>query len=181
MPRTSTKSDLGAQQDDTRSDSSATPRYIQLNLHVCPSPERFQWELFHQAHGDLWNILGGMIRPYGSVINHIGLYFRLAGVEGITRDRRTIQPTTLPSAVLRFFDLDESNYWTPFDSVNAMFAYAASCRFYDPQAYQGKEDLKANDRLRMKKRPMFMKCTKGICRSIKRMRRGGRRVWTGRR
>jgi hypothetical protein len=32
---------------------------------------------------------------------------------------------------------------------------------YDPQAYQGKEDLKANDRLRMKKRPMFMKWYEG--------------------
>jgi hypothetical protein len=50
---------------------------------------------------------------------------------------------------------------------------------YDPQAYQGKEDLKANDRLQMKKRPMFMKWYEGICRSIRRMRRGGRRVWIG--
>jgi hypothetical protein len=79
-----------------------------------------------------------MVRLYGLVINHIGLYLRLAGVEGIARDRRTIQPTTSPSAVLRFFDLDESNYWTPFDSVNAMFAYAASCRFTTRRRTRGR-------------------------------------------
>jgi hypothetical protein len=161
LQRASTNSDLGGRHDDSGSESAGTPQYIQLDLHVCPTPESFQWELFHQAHGDLWNILGGMIRPYGLVVNHIGLHLRLAGVDDIARDRRTIQLTTSPSAVLRFLDLDECSYWTPFDSVDAMFVYAASCRFYDPKAYRGKEDLKSNDRLRMKKRPMFTKWYEG--------------------
>jgi hypothetical protein len=153
----STKNDLSAHHDNTDSHTVRKPQYIQLDLHVCPTPERFQWELFHQSHGDLWNILGSMIRRYGLVVNHIGLYLRLAGVYDISRDQRTIQLTTSPSAVLKFLGLDESSYWTRFDSLDAMFAYAASCRFYDPKAYQGKEDLKSNDRLRMKKRPMFTK------------------------
>jgi hypothetical protein len=102
-----------------------------------------------------------MIRPYGLIVNHIGLYLRLAGVENINRDQRTVQLTTSPSAVLKFLDLDERNYWTRFESLDAMFSYAASCRFYDPKVYKGKEDLKANDRLRMKKRPMFMKWYEG--------------------
>ena len=155
---TTMNTNAGAPHDHERVDN---PRHIQLDVHICPTPERFQWELFHQAHGDLWNILGGMIRPYGLVVNHVGLYLRLAGVGSISKDQRTLQLTNSPSAVLKFLDLDESRYWTPFDSLDAMFAYAASCRFYDPKAYEGKEDLKANDRLRMKKRPMFMKWYEG--------------------
>jgi hypothetical protein len=157
LPSTSTKPEVGAHNDNANSSSAETLRHIQLDLHVCPTPESFIWELFHQAHGDLWNILGTMIRPYGVVVNHVGLHLRLAGVEDIAKDQRTIPLTTSPSAVLKFLDLDESNYWTPFESVDAMFAYAASCRFYDPNAYKGREDLKSNDRQRMKKRPMFMK------------------------
>jgi hypothetical protein len=153
--------DRGARHDNINPDRTDPPRYVQLDLHVCPTPEQFQWELFHQAHGDLWNILGGMVRPYGLIVNHIGFYLRLAGVENISRDQRTIQLTTSPSAVLKFLDLDEKNYWTRFESPDAMFLYAASCRFYDPKVYKGKEDLKANDRLRMKKRPMFMKWYEG--------------------
>jgi hypothetical protein len=154
--------DCGARHDDIKPDITDPLRYVQLDLHFCPTPEQFQWELFHQAHGDLWNILGGMIRPYGLIVNHIGFYLRLAGIENISRDRRTIQLTTSPSAVLKFLDLDEKNYWTRFESVDTMFSYAASCRFYDPKAYKGKEDFKANDRLRMKKRPVFMKWYEGF-------------------
>ena len=157
----STGNDGGARHENIDIERTDPPRYIQLDLHVCPTPEQFQWELFHQAHGDFWNMVGSMIRPYGLVVNHIGLYLRLAGVENISRDQRTIQLTTSPSAVLKFLDLDESNYWTRFESLEAMFSYAASCRFYNPKAYKGKGDLKANDRLRMKKRPMFMKWYEG--------------------
>lgn len=159
--------DGGARHNNINTDRTDPPRYIQLDVHVCLTPEQFQWELFHQAHGDLWNMLGGMIRPYGLIVNHIGLYLRLAGVENISRDQRTIQLTTSPSAVLKFLDLDEKNYWTRFESLEAMFSYAASCRFYDPKAYEGKKDLKANDRLRMKKRPMYMKWYEGYLKEHK--------------
>lgn len=146
-----------AHYDHTNLDVADSPHYIQLDLHVCSTPENFHWELFHQAHGDLWNIFGGMIRPYGLIVNHIGLYLYLAGVEGISKDQRTLQLTTSPSLVLKFLDLDEDRYWTPFDSLDAMFVYAASCRFYNPKTYRGREDLKSNDRQRMKKRPIFKK------------------------
>jgi hypothetical protein len=157
LPSTSTNPEVGTHHDNAHSSSAESLRHIQLDLHICLTPERFEWELFHQAHGDLWNILGAMIRPYGVVVNHVGLHLCLAGVEDIAKDQRSIPLTTSPSAVLKFLDLDESSYWTPFESVDAMFAYAASSRFYDPKAYRGKEDLKSNDRLRMKKRPMFMR------------------------
>ena len=157
-PSTNSKTSLGASHHDTTNlHTTDIPRYIQLDVHACPTAEHFHWELFHQAHGDLWNILGGMIWPYGIVVNNVGLYLRLAGVHNISKDQRMIQLTTSPDAVLDFLDLDRRRYWTPFESLDAMFAYAAECRFHNPKAYGCKEDLKANDRLRMKKRPMFRK------------------------
>lgn len=39
-------------------------KYIQLDVHVCDSEKIMQWELFHTAHGDLWNILGSTVRDF---------------------------------------------------------------------------------------------------------------------
>jgi len=36
-------------------------RYIQLDIHVCKAEKELQWEMFHTAHGDLWNILGSTV------------------------------------------------------------------------------------------------------------------------
>src|SRR2546421_1796819 len=152
LPSVSTNDD-----NDMAVKSTDTQRYVQLDLHVCQTLQNFQWELFYQAHGDLWMILGGMIRPYGLVINNTGLHLRLLGLDDMAKDKRTIPLTASPSAVLRYLGLDESIYWKPFGSVDAMFAYAASCRFYNPHAYETKVNWNANDRSRMKKRPIFMK------------------------
>src|SRR2546423_5920826 len=96
---TGTGDQPSAHGDHADTNDTEFPRHIQLDLHVCSTPERFEWELFHQAHGDLWSILGGMIRPYGVIVNQVGLYLRLAGVENISKKERTIQLTTSPSAV----------------------------------------------------------------------------------
>ena len=132
--------------------------FIQLDLHRCSSSEGFTWELFHQAHGDLWNILGGMIRGFGLIVNHAGLYIRLEDVQNLNRDQCRIKLTSSPSETLKFLDLDESEYWKTFHSHDSMFEYAATCRFHDPKRYEGKhEELKSNDRMRSKKRPVFAK------------------------
>lgn len=46
--------------------------HVQLDLHLSP-PETFHWQLFHQSHGDLWNLLGTAIRPFGLTSNNAGL------------------------------------------------------------------------------------------------------------
>lgn len=133
-------------------------KYIQLDLHLCTASS-LQWELFHQAHGDLWNIIGSHIRRLGLTPANSGLYIRIEEIETRNKIAARVLLTTSPSQTLRFLGLDEERYWRRFESVDGLFAYAASCRFFDPRRYadpeRTKRELKANDRARTRKRPVF--------------------------
>ena len=132
-------------------------RYIQLDLHVC-MPESFSWEVFHHSHGDFWNIIGSTIRSLGLTPSNSGFYVRIEEIEAKNRNAARLQLTTSPSETLKFLGLDESRYWQKFDTVDELFAYAATCRFFNPKKYdpaRAKGDLKANDRARARKRAVF--------------------------
>ena len=58
--------------------------YIQVDIHVCPL-DTFEWQVFHQSHGDLWNLLGNMIRPLGLTANPQGLHVRIEDIEAFDR------------------------------------------------------------------------------------------------
>ncbi|KAK8115795.1 hypothetical protein PG984_012297 [Apiospora sp. TS-2023a] len=136
------------------------PRYIQVDVHVCDTPETFRWSVFKQDHGDLWNLLGSTIRPYGLTIDHEALY------------KAKIHLTSDPDTVLQFLGLDGQRWTQPFASMEETYEYAATCRFFyvdpksadeagpgdDKERIEGaytKQNLKSNDRQRMNKRPMF--------------------------
>ncbi|TVY17403.1 hypothetical protein LARI1_G006152 [Lachnellula arida] len=152
-------------------------KYVQIDIHHLHSPERFQWELFHSAHGDLWNILGSTIRRFGLTVNDRGLYLRIPDIELLDRKKSMVFLTEKPSEVLNFIGLDEKTWWKPFSSQSEMFNYAAGCRLFwvrekDVEEEEhdivgdlpvegqeggeaGKKKLKHNDRQRMSKRPIF--------------------------
>ncbi|TVY43544.1 hypothetical protein LSUB1_G002457 [Lachnellula subtilissima] len=152
-------------------------KYVQIDIHYIHSPERFQWELFHSAHGDLWNILGSTIRRFGLTVNDRGLYLRIPDIELLDRKKSMIFLTEKPSEVLNFIGIDEKRWWKPFSSQSEMFNYAAGCKLFwvrekdaEEEEYDvvgdlpaegqeggevGKKKLKHNDRQRMAKRPIF--------------------------
>ncbi len=133
--------------------------YIQLDLHICTSAS-FTWEVFHQTHGDFWNIIGSTIRRLGLTPSNSGFYVRIEEIEARNKNAARILLTTSPSETLTFLGLDETRYWQKFETVDELFAYAATCRFFDPRKYdpaRTKGDLKANDRARAKKRAVFRK------------------------
>lgn len=53
--------------DSNEVEEPSEDKYIQIDIHHLHSPERFQWELFHSSHGDMWNILGSTIRRFGKI------------------------------------------------------------------------------------------------------------------
>ena len=131
-------------------------RYIQIDVHFCPSVENFQWMLFHHSHGDLWNIVGTMIRPFGLTVNETGLYLRIWEIEGkVPKDMAKVKLTSDSGAVLRFLGLEEDAFKTKFASLDDMFDYITTCRFYSPRRWQHEGTLNANDRQRMGKRPQY--------------------------
>jgi hypothetical protein len=45
-------------------------KFVQLDVHICKSEKGMKWELFHTAHGDLWNILGSTVSNLLTYIQH---------------------------------------------------------------------------------------------------------------
>lgn len=145
--------------DDNGDDDDDEPRYIQLDLQLC-NPESFAWEVFHQAHGDFWSIVGFMIWWLGLTVTNSGLYVRVKEIEGRNKKAARVLLTRSPAEALRFLGLDEKMYWQRFETVDGLFAYAATCRFFEPKRFhptRTRTDMKANDRARARKRAVFRK------------------------
>jgi hypothetical protein len=110
------------------------PRYVQVDVHRCHEGlEFYNWELFHNAHGDLWNMLGSTIRKFGLTVNDRGIFLRIKEIELVDRKKSLIILTKDPSQVLHFLGLDKDKYYQQFKSVHDMFEYAASCRFFNAE------------------------------------------------
>ncbi|KAL8691034.1 MAG: hypothetical protein Q9218_003656 [Villophora microphyllina] len=127
--------------------------YVQVDVHVCESKD-FDWEIFHQSHGDLWNLLGSSIRPFGLTANDTGLHIRIPEIEEHDRKKSQIILTADPHTVFDFLHLDTGFFSRPFDTVDSMFEFVSRSRFFQPEAYI-RHDLKANDRKRLAQRDLY--------------------------
>ena len=127
--------------------------YVQLDIHVCP-PGLFEWQLFHQSHGDMWNLLGTTIRSVGLTANDVGLHLRIPEIEEVNRRRSMLLLTSEPDQVLDFLGLDRDKYERPFGSVEALYQFVLGCRWFRNEMYV-KTELKANDRKRMAQRELY--------------------------
>jgi hypothetical protein len=150
--------------------------FIQVDVHHLRTKEAFQWEFFHSAHGDLWNILGAMIRPFGLTVNDVGLYLRIPEIETFDRKKSLIFLTSDPKEVLDLLGLDVETWWKQFESQEKMFQYATTTKMFwlkddlddlkegdvatdvipgQEGGDAGKKKLKHNDRQKLAKRPVF--------------------------
>lgn len=115
-------------------------------------------------HGDMWSILGAMIRPYGLTVNEEALYIRIADMEQVNKKKARVFLTDSPAKVLEFVMQETPGGWSKcFHSVDEMFNYAARCRWFrawlfhenEKNAADIKDNLTSNDRQRMRQRPVF--------------------------
>ena len=127
--------------------------YVQIDIHICPL-STYDWHLFHQSHGDLWNLLGTTIRPFGLTANDKGLHLRIAEIEELDRKKSGMILTSEPDQVLALLGLDKDRYWRPFQSVETMFQYVVGCQFFRIETYT-RASLKANDRKRIAQRDLY--------------------------
>ena len=126
---------------------------IQLDIHVCPK-STFNWELFTTSHGDLWNLLGTSLRGFGLTANNVGLNLRIAEIEHLDRKRSMLFLTSESTSVLDLMGLDVQKYWKQFGTIDKLYEYVISSRFFRKDSYV-REGLKSNDRKRMGKRPLY--------------------------
>ncbi|KEF63189.1 uncharacterized protein A1O9_01166 [Exophiala aquamarina CBS 119918] len=131
--------------------------WIQVDVQICSTVDVMNWTLFLHAHGDLWNMLGGIIRRFGLTSTPKGFFLRIEEAERYSKEQSRVKLTTDPNQVLQYLGLDLERYWQPFTTLDQMMSYAATCRFHNPNRWEEKkrEALKANDRQRANKRPAF--------------------------
>lgn len=125
--------------------------------------EDWKWALFHHAYGDLWNLLGTMIRPWGLTVNDKGLHLRIEEIEGMDRKKSLVFLSREPGVVCEFLGMererlgiDDEGFITGgdgeegrgFGSMQEMYEMVVGLRFFRREAYV-KDTLKANDRKRM--------------------------------
>jgi hypothetical protein len=173
------KSDTNSQDGNSAEDQK--PQFVQVDVHICSTIERLQWMLFKHAHGDLWSILGAMIRPFGLTVDEVGLFIRIPEIEELNKKEAKVLLSLDPAEVLSFLGLknDDKKWEEPFASDEDVFEYATTCRlfFVKPEKPDDDDDaaaapdatntggeieadkrrLKSNDRRRMTYRPLFRK------------------------
>ncbi|KAJ8111554.1 hypothetical protein ONZ43_g5593 [Nemania bipapillata] len=125
LPETSTNESVGERNNDEGEKQVSEPKRpcIQVDLHICETLEYLQWMLFKHAHGDLWNLLGSMIRPFGLTIDEVALYVRIPEIEELDKKQAKVELSRDPVSILRFLGLDFGAEWEePFASDDAVFA-----------------------------------------------------------
>ncbi|WYZ42691.1 hypothetical protein EsH8_VI_000390 [Colletotrichum jinshuiense] len=160
-------------------DDAVNRRYIQVDLAICNSLDKLQWSLFKHAHGDLWSILGTIVRPYGLTVDERSLWLRVPEIEKLHKNWAKVHLTSDQNEILRFLGLDIGRFSDgPFSSRNDMYEYAAQCRMFvvrpgddagpaagsstasgsnSQDTEPGSKKLNSKDRKRMNSRPGFSK------------------------
>jgi len=148
--------------------------YIQVDVHIYRSLEELQWMLFKHAHGDFWNLLGSIVRPYGLTADDTGFHIRIPEIEELNKKEARVLLSKDPADVLKFLGLrfDSQQWEEPFACEEDVFEYVATCPLFyvkdktkdedtvggdENEIEDNKKKLKANDRRRMASRPIFRK------------------------
>ena len=127
--------------------------HAQLDVEVCP--EGFiQWETFQNSYGDLWQILGVIIRDIGLTASDKGLHVRIPELEQVSRKGARMFLTTDPTETMQFLGLDAEKYNAGFTSIEDIYTWCAGCRFFNPLFYYD-QPMSANDRRRKITRKMY--------------------------
>ena len=109
--------------------------FIQIDMHVC-SCAMFEWQVFHHSHGELWNLLGTSLRPFGLTANSEGLNIRIEEIEASDKERSMVLLTREPKRVMTLLGINIDKCTKPFINMEEMYVLVTSCRFSMPNIYQ---------------------------------------------
>ncbi|KAK4177655.1 hypothetical protein QBC36DRAFT_370992 [Triangularia setosa] len=149
-------------------------KHIQVDVRICKNFEELNWYLFKHGHGDLWNLLGSTIRPFGLTVDESALWICIPEIEKFDRKKAKILLTRFPTAILNFLGLSLEPFESggPFPTVEALYTYVTTCRYFfvrpaSEENYidgagliggqEGVKKLKSNDRQRMRQRAVYRK------------------------
>lgn len=187
LSQSADKTQQESTEPSTSSSTAQAPRYVQVDIDIFPDVQRLNWVLFKHAHGDIWNLIGATIRPYGLTVDQNALSVRIPEIEPHNSKKAKVFLTSDHTEILEFLGLSPSTYFQgEFESLDAMYEYVAQSRMFwvRPEQAQPADDaavsdgqnaslpnqegrasvddearwsLKSNDRRRMNYRPAFRK------------------------
>lgn len=124
---------------------------FQVDL-IKSSPAEFDYSLGYFMWSDLGNLIGRIAHAGFTAHRHDGLYFYFRDKDHLFR---TILLTQDHDKALAYLGYDPVRFQEGFDTLEDIFQYAASSRFFNRDIYL-LENRNAKSRVRDKKRPAYM-------------------------
>jgi hypothetical protein len=107
--------------------------FIQVDVTIASDKTKWMYYVFTHAHGDLFAILGSIVRTYGLSLNDHGLHLRVPGLDSKgSKNRKNcmILLTADHHEILEFLGLDVKRWSSPFATQQQLFEYAASTSLF---------------------------------------------------
>ncbi|ETN38527.1 uncharacterized protein HMPREF1541_06562 [Cyphellophora europaea CBS 101466] len=125
---------------DQLGNTDASIRYIQVDIHILPTLQSFNWMSFMHAHGDLNMIITLTCRPKCLQISEKGFFVGIPELFKTHPKLGRVLATSDPDQVLRFLDLETERFWQHFASWDDLMDFAATCRFHNPAFISNRRD-----------------------------------------
>lgn len=125
--------------------------YFQLDL-IASQKEYFKFHSSYLNWNDLGNLVGVVASSNGFLkYGHNGLLYQFRDGDNLFKQ---VVLTTDWNLALEFFGYDKEKYHNGFNSLNDIYEYAASSRFFSPDLYAF-ENRNHTQRTRDRKRPTY--------------------------
>ena len=128
-------------------------RNFQFDLIVTAHEDMIASE-FYFSYNDFGNLIGRIGHKLGIKIGHKGTSIVIRHKERADRRRNAIARSRLPVAALANIGLSLTRYAKGFDTLEEMFDYVASSKYFDREIYS-LEHRSATSRIRDKKRATY--------------------------
>lgn len=126
---------------------------FQIDL-IFETKENLNIAEFYFSYNDLNNIIGKIAYSFGLKFGFDGLYYPLRTEHGNLSEEVLL--TKNPEEIYNFLDYDYKSYLKGFDSLEAIFEFVISSKYFSSDKYlKSYEELSTVDKTRIKKRKTY--------------------------
>ena len=133
---------------------SETPFQIDLIYTGCAEDD-FKVALDYFSYNDCGNLVGRLAHRCGFKYGHAGLIYVLRDPTNKSNVIKEIVVTKNTESIHEFLDLDHEAFKQGFDTLEEMFEWVSSSRYFDPSIYL-LDNINAVSRIRDRKRKTYM-------------------------
>lgn len=118
---------------------------VQVDVRLSQSVERLHWRVFKHSYGDLWRILGVIIRPYGLTANEDFLCVRVKEVEHGegSKDAARVKLIDDVDETMRFLGLGVDGFHRGFEKELEVFDWVTQCRCFQTDSFFASQEAAA--------------------------------------